>query len=170
MTMKIQYFLFTVIVIFTCSSAQVIVPPKYEFEKVEWGDHFTKIKKQFYRKNLTESKTSDNPFAKKRDDHFQYGYTDSIHTKKIGILFTFDTKDSTLQGIFIAYMNVDAENKQEDESIRLGILDILTKHYPAEFKERSIPFLGTVRIWSLDKTSVQAHLLASMVSIILTKR
>ncbi len=170
--MKTQFYLFALTIIVTISSSQVITPPKFDFENVEWGDQLPKIRKQFFKKNIAEMKLSDNPFGKKLDGIFAYGYSDSINAEKVAILFHFKSEDSTLQSIFIACMNIDAQKKGEDENElkRTAILNFLTHHYPTEFQERSIPFMGKVRVWSLAKTSVQAYLLPSMMNIILTKR
>ncbi len=164
--------IFISVMIMTTVSAQVVVPVKYDFEKVIWGDQLAKIKKQFSKKNISEMKTSENPFAKKMEDKILYGYSDSINAHKVGILFQFTSDDSALQSIFLAFMKGDPgkNNGKENDTQSKEMLDILTKHYPSEFQERSIPMMGTVRIWSLEKTTVQAYLLPSMVSIILMKK
>lgn len=169
--MKTALILFTIIFM-TTASAQVVAPAKYDFEKVEWGDHLTKIKKQFSKKSIAETKMSDNPFAKKMEDKFLYGYTDSINAQKIGILFQFNSDDSTLQSILLAFMRSDPSKKDEKENDAKSkeMLDMFTKHYSSEFQERSIPLMGTVRMWSLNKTSAQAYLLPSMVSLILMRK
>ncbi|MFZ4622368.1 MAG: hypothetical protein ACOYNS_17530 [Bacteroidota bacterium] len=170
--MKTQIYLFALTIIVTISSSQVISPSKFDFENVEWGDRLPKISKQFIKKNIAEKKLSDNPFGKKLDGIFTYGYADSINSEKVAILFHFKSEDSTLQSIFISYMNLNPDKKDEEENEvkRTAMLNFLTHHYPAEYQERSIPFMGAVRVWSLAKTSVQAHLLQSMVNIIMTKR
>jgi hypothetical protein len=170
--MKTQLIILSLFIAFTCSTAQVVSPPKYDFEKVEWGDHLTKIRKQFSKKNISEMKTSDNPFVKKMEGKFMYGYTDTINAQKVGILFQFNSMDSTLESIILASMLNDPDKKDEKDKEAKGkeILTLFTKHYPVEFQERSIPLMGTVRLWSLNKTSAQAYLLSSMVSLILMRK
>ena len=132
----------------TTATSQVVTPPKYDIEKVNWGDHLTWIKKQFSKKNIAEMKTSDNPFAKKIERKFLYGYTDSINAQKVGILFQFNSMDSTLQSIILAFMLTAPDKKDEKDMEAKGkeILTLFTKHSPVEYQERSIPLLGTVRI------------------------
>lgn len=160
-----------VLFILTIAQAQIVHPSKYNYEKLNWGDNLTKVNNSF---NITKYESTGNsfsPFAKKRNDIIQYLSIDTIQSEKVQIIFQFHSADSTLQSVIISYFDLNSKDKNEDvvKAANMRILDILTKHYPSEYQERTVPLAGTIRVWTFNKTYVQAYVLTSMVSVVLTK-
>lgn len=163
--------LFFLLFFISISQAQIISPPKYEYEKVNWGDSFIKINNIFHFSRFELPEKSKNPFFKESDDVFQYISYDSVNSEKISIVFQFNSEDSTLKSIYVFNMDVHAVSHDEkaNEAKRIEILNSLTSHYPFKYQERTVPFAGLIRVWSHTNSSVQAIILPSMVSLILSK-
>ncbi len=167
--MKIFFF---ALLLATITQAQIVSPSKYSFEKLTWGDKFSKINNAFHITKFETSGNSFSPFSKKSNDIIQYMSIDTIQSERFQTVFQFHSEDSTLQSIMVAYYDVNSDKRKEGDvkANNMRILDILTKHYPSEYQERVVPLAGTIRVWSFNKTYVQAYILASMVSVMLTKQ
>lgn len=155
----------------TLSHSQIVPSPKYDFEKVNWGDSYTKINQKFIIAKFELLEKSNNPFIKKNDDIFQYVFYDTVMSEKINVIFQFNSKDSTLISIYIFNMDIknDSKDVKINEEKRIKILNALTSHYTSQYQERSVPFAGIIRVWPTTSSSIQAIILPSMLGLIFTK-
>lgn len=163
--------MFSFLILFTASS-QAVDSPIFIREDLRWGQHYSKIKKQLSPNTTKEIKTNDNRFVKNKDKYFLLTYSDSLRSEKISVGLQFSVYDSCLKSVIISYFGIDPITKKQYtdyDSRKYALLGMLTEHYPSDYQERSIPFMGKMRIWTLKNMRVQAQILSNSLMLIMNE-
>ncbi len=171
--MKTMIFIVSLFGLFNIVYPQIVEHPQYSYERLTWNQKYPDVKTFFAEKKLTETTVEYNPFAKGSDKYILYSYVDIIESEKIGVGLQFQKKDTTLVSIILSYVGIDSVTKEQYEDFeqrRNHVLQMLTGHYVVKPQEQSIPFMGTVRIWILQETKIQAQIMSSSLMMILSEQ
>ena len=142
---------------FNPATAQMLEKPLFSFEHLSWGMKFKDVPAMLKGRELKPLDTPNHSLARAASTNFYHFYLDTMYALPVIVSLQFGKEDSLLQSVIVASMSIDTVTRQlqkDDEKIerfRQKYSDRLGK---AE-KEKSIPFMGRMSIWSFKATSVQ---------------
>ena len=139
------------------ASAQLLKDPLFSFEQLSWGMKFVDVSAKLHTKELKQMNADGHAFPSGGGGNFTEYYLDTMYAQRVLVALQFAKADSLLKSVIVTTMSIDTVTKQlqkDDDKIerfRQKYSDRLGK---AE-KEKSIPFMGRMSIWSFKATSVQ---------------
>ena len=147
--------------------SQLVETPVFSFEHLSWGLSLPRTEAILNCQNLPQPSLPSNPPGGETRGRFTRYYLDTMFTVRILIALRFSTDDSLLQNVIVSCMavdttegrgpapNSDVERIGELYSMRLGKTE----------SEKTIPFVGKVKCWSLKRSDVQLLYLSSIASL-----
>ncbi|MFA6467756.1 MAG: hypothetical protein WCW35_02590 [Bacteroidota bacterium] len=151
--------------------SQILEKPIFEFERYSWGEHFHVVKKNLKNKsfiNIDPSRSVLKP--NKPSASIDLAYAETICGQNMSIGLTFSAADSALELVSLYFLGIDPESKgrYQDNNKRIeSLMTFFSNLYGPLFKEKSIPFVGEIRIWNMKETDIQLLNLSNAESLII---
>lgn len=150
--------LFFVVVMFNSANAQMMENPLFSFEHLSWGMKFGDVCSALKGKELKPLETHGHSLTHGGSDTFDRFYLDTMYTLRVLVALQFAREDSVLRSVIVTYLEIDSVSGQplrndgdRIDRFRQKYSDRLGK--PDE--EKSIPFMGKAKTWTLKFTDVQ---------------
>jgi hypothetical protein len=153
------------------AAAQLLGTQVFSFEHLSFGMKYAEVRLLVAAESITSSERTKSSIFKRADDWFLRSYTDTMYQEQITVGLQFSNTDSLLQSVIVTYIGIDSTTKKpySDVDARMTKLwEAYSKRLGRADKERTVPFAGTIKEWSLGPTTVQMFRVMSISTLVIT--